>query len=181
MESMKGRIELPKGGAGRVEQLKRKKCQFPGCDEYYMGTGFSKYCHPHRGRQFRKAITNSKIKNPTENPNQTYKHDFEKPADITFKCDCCGQDFSVKVYPTVNIYPRFCEDHRAEFRRIFYRKINNIIPIVPEIMYGIEVTKAETLDFEEEMDGVEEQMDENISMIQEVSCSAEYIPEFEVA
>lgn len=121
-------IELPKGGP-KYERLKLKPCQFPGCDEYYMGTGFSKYCHEHRKRQYRKILDKKakKAKKTPENPNQTYHADVKFPTESTFKCECCGVPFTVIVYPSITVYPKYCQTHRNEWKRKFYYKTRGIL------------------------------------------------------
>jgi hypothetical protein len=102
-----GYLILPKLGprpVGQYEKKKIKLCQFPGCDRYYDGTGFSKYCKElyqldelgnkiiidgkpvviwegHRHRKFRKEIDAKKKKIIKENPNQIYKHNLDSPQD----------------------------------------------------------------------------------------------------
>lgn len=41
------------------------------------------------------------------------------PHEVAETCTLpgCGRIFHFVVYPEVTIYPRFCEDHRSEFRR----------------------------------------------------------------
>jgi hypothetical protein len=143
-----GSLILPKLGPrppGQYEKKKIKLCQFPGCNRYYDGTGFSKYCKElhqldekgedvlnedgkpiiiwegHRHRKFRKEIDAKKKKIIKENPNKCYYHNSDKPQDVIFICDLCGSQFEIKVYPQIEIYPRFCESHRSEFRRLYYR------------------------------------------------------------
>ena len=102
----------------RYEKFNLKKCLYPECDQYFRGTGFSKYCDEHRKRQYRKVIDklNKKIV-VTENPNQYYKHELERPAIILFECILCKEKFEVRVYPNIFIYPKYCDVHRNEFKR----------------------------------------------------------------
>ena len=37
-------------------------------------------------------------------------------------CPTCGKDFDVLIMPNVYVYPKYCEDHRNEWKRIIYEK-----------------------------------------------------------
>jgi hypothetical protein len=147
-------IQIPKGGI-RTEQLKRKLCQFPGCTDYYMGTGFSKYCGEHRKKQYRKEINKSRLKIETESANQTIKHNYERPQDINYNCELCGESFIITLYPGVTIYPKFCQEHRSEYKRLFYKAMHNIIPVIPQTP-SIEIINVDSIDLEEDLDIIKE-------------------------
>lgn len=109
----------------RYEKLKFKKCLYPECEEYFRGTGFSKYCIEHRKREYRKVIDrlNKKVV-IVENPNQKYIHELDKPAIITFNCFICKVAFNIKVYPSIYVYPQYCEEHRNEYKRNLWIKMH---------------------------------------------------------
>lgn len=113
-------------------KLTVRQCQYPGCTEYYQGKGFSKYCATHRAREYRKVIDRVN-KKPVikENPNQIYKHELVEAKIIIFQCAACSLDFEIKVYPGIYIYPKYCEEHRNEWRRQLYLNLQPVI-IVPE-------------------------------------------------
>lgn len=125
-----------RAGKQRYEKLKIKPCQFPDCDNYFKGTGFSKYCPEHRKREYRKIIDKLHRKPViTENPNQFYKHDHASVLMITFSCALCNILFEVKIYPNIFIYPKYCDEHRNEHKRILWQKKNSnlIVPPAPII------------------------------------------------
>lgn len=119
-------IQIPKGIKFEVKEL--KKCQFPNCNEYYFGTGFSKYCHEHRKRKYRKILDaiSKKNKKPSENPNKYYKHDNKIHTVENFVCPLCGKVYEVMVYPNIYVYPNYCPEHMNEYKRKLYKSKHNI-------------------------------------------------------
>lgn len=65
-----------------------------------------------------KPGTSPLIERVTRN-NQIILHNYRKAVDKT--CDCqllgCRQEFPVTLIPNQVLYPKFCEEHRSEFRR----------------------------------------------------------------
>jgi hypothetical protein len=121
-------MQLPRGGP-KYEQLRLKPCQFPNCQEYYMGTGFSKYCSSHRDKKFRKEISKKSKEQsfPIENANQEINHSYKYPTSVPFICMACGVEFMVLIYPNIFIYPKYCSNHRNIWKRKFYfEKIKDV-------------------------------------------------------
>jgi len=112
-------IVLPKGGP-KYEKLKLKKCQYKGCENWYMGTGFSRYCVEHRKKEYKKK--SKKIFH--DNSNIIIKHTNCIVTDREFICDTCGKKYTVKLFPNIFVYPKNCENHRNEYRRNLYIKTN---------------------------------------------------------
>lgn len=113
-----------------AEKMLFKKCLFPGCDGYFQGTGYSKYCPEHRKKEHRKTIDKLKKKDTIKpNNNQYYKHDKEEISTVIFHCALCNEPFDLKVYPTIFTYPKYCPEHRNEFRRLWWMKKNGIVPV----------------------------------------------------
>ncbi|HQF56120.1 MAG TPA: hypothetical protein PK208_13470 [Fibrobacteria bacterium] len=56
---------------------------------------------------------------PGDSNNRTYNHDFIEVVEENWICelDGCGKSYVVKIFPKQFVYPRFCEEHRNEFRR----------------------------------------------------------------
>jgi len=113
-----------KNGTQHREKLHRKHCQFPGCKEYFMGTGKSKYCNEHRKRKYRKIIDAEKIarqkaEEEARNPNQIIHHEFTDSTKMKIRCalDGCENEFTIKVIPKVYVYPKYCKEHRNAFKR----------------------------------------------------------------
>jgi hypothetical protein len=51
--------------------------------------------------------------------NMVFKHNFSEVVDVQFKCQVpgCLRTYTIKIFPKQNIYPKFCEEHRNDFRR----------------------------------------------------------------
>ena len=45
--------------------------------------------------------------------------------DLTFKCclEGCDEKFTIKVFPKQTVYPRFCMEHRNDFKRENFLRI----------------------------------------------------------
>ena len=106
------------------EKLQHKRCQFPGCKDVFMGTGKSKYCDEHRKRKYRKIIDADKVARQkadeeTKNPNQTIQHKYTDSTIVRMTCslDGCDEQFDIKVLPQTYVYPKYCPNHRNEFKR----------------------------------------------------------------
>jgi len=54
--------------------------------------------------------------------NQILLHNYR--AEVAKKCRClldgCARAFEITLIPNQVLYPKFCEDHRSEFRREFH-------------------------------------------------------------
>jgi hypothetical protein len=105
-----------------VYQKKEKRpinCTHPGCESVFEGYPHTKFCEYHKDiktREVKKVEKESCIfifEQAT----------FEKQK-IEKDCDCCGKSFVIELYPNIKEYPRFCEDHRSEYKRYFYRSRN---------------------------------------------------------
>jgi len=121
-----------KSGQNHREKLHNKKCAFPGCKVKEPMTGKGCYCKEHRQRKYRKIIDAEKIaakkaEEEARNPNQTIKHNFNNPICIKMPCqlDGCNKEFEVQIFPSIYVYPKYCKEHRNEFKRkMFTERIN---------------------------------------------------------
>ena len=104
----------------------KKTCEFEGCTEVFMGVSSginpSKYCEEHRKQKYKKGVEKIKVKHPIKesiSSNQIIKHSFKIATVIVGKCQLegCGKDFEILVVPNTHIYPKYCEEHRNEFKR----------------------------------------------------------------
>lgn len=118
-----------KSGDQHKEPLKIKKCAFPGCDKQEPMTGKGCYCLVHRDRKYRKIIDADKIaikkaEEEKQNPNQIIKHNYNNPVLLMMKCQVpgCGQEFEIKIFPNIFLYPKYCTDHRNEYKRQMFQK-----------------------------------------------------------
>jgi hypothetical protein len=118
------------------EHLKEKKCNFPGCEKIYFGTGASRFCEMHREKKYRKIIDQSNnvrrskktlLKKKRENPNQLIKHSYWETQTVQMNCalEGCHNKFSVDIIQGVEVYPKFCKLHRNEYQRdLFSERLN---------------------------------------------------------
>jgi hypothetical protein len=116
-----------KSGRMHREKLQMKDCAFPGCKKVFKGTGKSRYCLEHRHRKYRKIIDAGKIaakiaEEESRTANQTLKHSFNEATLLTMNCklDGCHNEFEIKVFPNIYVYPKFCPEHRNEHKRTMF-------------------------------------------------------------
>jgi hypothetical protein len=139
-------------GQPTAEPRHEKKCQYPGCNEIYVGTGIAKYCVEHRQRKYRKVINViGKKLVIKENPNIIYKHTHYQATEIKFVCPLCGAEFMIKVFPNIDVYPRFCADHMNEFKRNKYRMQHGIKTIEELVIKPIVGEDVDDFEFDEDM------------------------------
>jgi len=106
-------VQLPK--YKKKKRIKLKICQY--CGKEFWGHPIAKYCELHRDVKQRE-----KTKKPTEPldaNNRIFEHEYLEVVEQEFMCelDGCGKTFMVKVFPKQFVYPRYCEEHRNEFKR----------------------------------------------------------------
>jgi hypothetical protein len=106
------------------EKTKLKQCAFPGCKEAFHGVGRSRYCNEHRDRKYRKIIDAPKIaqkkaEEESKGYNQNIKHTYVNTQTVEMKCslDGCKNTYIIQITPHVYVYPKYCEEHRNEYRR----------------------------------------------------------------
>lgn len=107
----------------KKEKLVEKTCAFPDCKKIFFGTGASRYCEKHRSRKYRKIIDKTVVKKrkivDTLDTNQTIEHSYNEVQRIQFECalDGCTNQFEVKVFPKIFVYPKYCNEHRNPYKR----------------------------------------------------------------
>jgi len=113
----------------RTKKLVEKQCSFidldkKRCSKIFHGTGKSLYCLEHRKPKYRKIIDKDKIEAKIKyikknTPNQTINHKYAETQTIIMKCtlEGCNEEYEVKIFPNVYIYPKYCPEHRNEYRR----------------------------------------------------------------
>jgi hypothetical protein len=108
-------MQLPK--SCRRQKLREKKCLYPDCGKVFFGIHVSKYCPEHRqdGYRIRKK---TKPEDVTVK-NRTIEHSYTEVVTMTMNCSLegCNKKYEVKIFPRQNIYPKYCPDHRNEYRR----------------------------------------------------------------
>lgn len=109
-------MQLPK--YKKKKRIKLKICQY--CGKEFWGHPIAKYCELHRDVKQREKT--KKSPEPGDSNNKTYNHDLIEVLEENWICelDGCGNSYVVKIFPKQYVYPRFCEEHRNEFRRRNY-------------------------------------------------------------
>lgn len=115
-----------------VNRIFQRYCRYDGCEKPFYGTRNSKYCEEHRKRK-------RKRRRDYENFNIEIPHKGMDHVTIILKCGVCGKPYSVLVEPCrprsvkknmqgvyrrYGVYPKYCEEHRNEYRRLLYMKNN---------------------------------------------------------
>lgn len=104
-------------------KYKKKKarvmqCTYPGCSNTFKAFPHARFCEYHKDPDTREKP----VARVEENTMFTFKNDIKEKMSIERACDCCGKPYRVDIYPGRTEYPRFCEDHRSEYRRKFWRE-----------------------------------------------------------
>jgi hypothetical protein len=104
-----------------------KQCQFVGCDKQYKGNNVSKYCKLHRQAKFKKELYR-KPKEKVESINQVIKHTYSDEPVLQVKCELegCNNEFNIQLFHAQYLYPKYCPDHRNEFKRNLFLKQQSI-------------------------------------------------------
>jgi len=109
-------MQLPK--SRRRQKLREKKCQYPGCDKIFYGIHISKYCEEHRQDCYR--IRKRAKPADINRDNVVIPHTYTEVTVTAMHCKLpgCDNQFEVKLYPRQFIYPKYCPEHRNEYKRI---------------------------------------------------------------
>lgn len=116
-------MQLPKQ-VKKEKNRKLKLCHEPGCGkEFWSSTPTAKYCDIHRDIRFR--VRKKRVFEDVTVRNQIFIHNFSHVTAIEFTCQLrgCTQNYTVQVFPRQTTYPKYCDEHRNEFKReLFLRK-----------------------------------------------------------
>ncbi len=106
-------VQLPK--YKKKKRIKLKICQY--CGKEFWGHPIAKYCELHRDVKQREKT--KKSPEPGDSNNKTHSHELIEVVEETWTCelDGCDKTYVVKIFPKQYVYPRFCDEHRNEFRR----------------------------------------------------------------
>jgi len=149
-------MQLPKTPRG--QRFKEKKCLYPGCGRPFHGIHISKYCVEHRKDMYR--IRKRTKPEDVNLKNQTIQHKYTTVVEQTMNCalEQCENQFTVKIFPRLYVYPKFCPDHRNEYKRERHlRQIGreDLIEAMKADPGTIEVTPHLKDDLEDEDDEIE--------------------------
>jgi len=150
-------MQLPK--SRRRQKLREKKCLYPGCGKIFFGIHISKYCPEHRQDRYR--IRKRTKPEDVNIKNQTFKHSYTEVVTMVMNCSLegCHNQFEVKIYPRQYIYPKYCPDHRNEYRRIrLLQQIgrDDLIEIMKREGENFELDQLEEGKIDEEPEGLED-------------------------
>lgn len=109
-------------------KVKLKVCQEPGCGKEFWGHPITKYCELHRDMRMRKR--KRRVYEDVDVKNQVFKHNFNETTQVEFTChlEGCEKKFIINVLPKQTVYPKYCEEHRNDFKReLFLRQRKNYI------------------------------------------------------
>jgi len=167
-------MQLPKTPRG--QKFKEKICLYPGCGKVFHGIHISKYCVEHRKDRYR--IRKRTKPEDVNLKNQTIQHKYTTVVEQTMNCalEQCENQFTIKIFPRLYVYPKFCVEHRNEYKRERYlRQIgredlieamkadNGMFEISPNMRDDLDDEDMEGLDISEDV----EIEDEEISAIPE--------------
>ncbi|MDO5576034.1 MAG: hypothetical protein Q4F84_03065 [Fibrobacter sp.] len=141
-------MQVPK--SRRRQKLREKKCQYPGCEKIFFGIHISKYCPEHRQDRYR--IRKRSRPEDVNIKNQTLKHNNTEVVEQVMECalEGCTNQFEVKIYPRQYIYPKYCPEHRNEYKRIRHLQL-----IGREDLIELMKMEGESLEIDSEMDSCE--------------------------
>jgi hypothetical protein len=124
MVIMKATLATSPSDRGRPIPTSDKPCQYPGCGEIFNGIGAAKYCKKHKQPEYRKVLNAIRAeekkkamnKNNPNNSNMIIEHINTVATKTTLTC-ACGKDYEITLFPNINVYPKFCEQHRNPHQR----------------------------------------------------------------
>lgn len=159
---MKATLAVTPSTRGIKMPTKIKQCLFPGCGVEFEGIGASKYCNEHRKPEYRKILNDVKSASLADIPdldqpqlsNQIIIHSHTTATQASATC-LCGEKFEVTLYPSIDIYPKYCPKHRNPFqRKLLHEKLGiedgsfhanpvDITDIIPESFSSNDETSYE--------------------------------------
>jgi hypothetical protein len=137
-------MQLPK--SRRRQKLREKRCQYPGCGKIFFGIHISKYCPEHREDRYR--IRKRTKPEDVNLKNQTFKHNYTEVVNMVMTCalEGCEHQFEVKVYPRQYVYPKYCPEHRNEYKRMRHLKLIGREDLIDEMKMASEVVELDAED-----------------------------------
>ena len=132
-------MQLPK--SRRRQKLREKRCQYPGCGKIFFGIHISKYCPEHREDRYR--IRKRTKPEDVNLKNQTFKHTYTEVVNMVMTCDLegCENQFEVKVFPRQYVYPKYCAEHRNEYKRMRHLRLIGREDLIEEMRKAGEVVE----------------------------------------
>lgn len=111
-----------------TQELKRTKrvCALIGCGNTFIGPPQQKYCDDPRCREARRILANKKKRSRVDNEADNLKLSKGKfPTGTILRIQCsatglagrCSKRFLVYYEAKRTVYPKYCEEHRNEYKR----------------------------------------------------------------
>lgn len=150
-------MQLPKTPRG--QKFKEKICMYPGCEKVFHGIHISKYCVEHRKDRYR--IRKRAKPEDVNLKNQTVQHKYTTVVEQTMTCalEQCENQFTIKIFPRQYIYPKFCNDHRNEYRRERHLRLigrEDLIETMRQDSGVIAIKQNDNVEFVEDEESKEE-------------------------
>lgn len=111
-----------------------KQCEFTGCTNTFIGFATKKYCDDIRCIELRTEFNKNKQKeNKTVNNdnlviNKLYKKKLKNGQTLLVRCRAhstegrCNNKYSIVIDSSQYVYPKYCVEHRNEFKRKMFEK-----------------------------------------------------------
>jgi hypothetical protein len=101
----------------KTRRVKFKKCAEPGCGKDFWGHPIAKYCEKHRDIKMRVKPVKDVI--APGDINLIIEHDNKQTVKKELCCslDGCSNVYEVILFPKQFIYPKYCPEHRNQFKR----------------------------------------------------------------
>lgn len=100
------------------KKVKLMHCTHLNCDNVFEAHSHARFCEFHKNPATRKVT-----KKKDEISTFIFKHNFKEVTTIQRNCDCCRAVYELDIYPGGGAeYPRFCELHRSEYKRKYWRE-----------------------------------------------------------
>ena len=113
------KITLAKTPASvRNPKMITKMCQEKGCTSEFTGHPVRKYCDVHRNPKNRRRVR--PVFDDVTESNRIIDHSFRESHDIEIKCmyKDCKNIVKIRLHPRVNVYPKYCTEHRQKHKRM---------------------------------------------------------------
>ncbi len=104
-----------------------RSCNHPACKKRFEGSPTSLYCTDHRTRKSRAERFVPKVLPKPEAFNLVIEPSSIQPVQKTMACSLpqCGRNYTFTIYQDHNIYPRYCDLHRTEYKRVHFQRMLN--------------------------------------------------------
>lgn len=116
-----------KNTRSKDQKMKVKFCSFPKCGTEFIGRGKAKYCDEHKKQKYKKILYQKNKNKGIGDANVYIKHSNLDSLRIIRSCalDGCDIEYEINLIPNQSIYPKYCDDHRNEYKREFFKMMRD--------------------------------------------------------